>query len=84
MRNKVCFEGKKLHNPIEIICRACALMKLWAGLQKDRDKEMLVRGVDAMIKIALQLLSKKHQAVARSNLLPDPADEDDAEQEPDC
>jgi len=45
---------------------------------------MLIKGVDTMIKIALQLLSKKHQAVTRSNLLPDPADEDDAEQEPDC
>jgi hypothetical protein len=45
---------------------------------------MLIKGVDTMIKIALQLLSKKHQVVARSNLLPDPADEDDTEQEPDC
>ena len=53
------------------------------GLQKV-DNEMLIKGVDTMIKIALQLLSKKHQAVTRSNLLPDPADEDDAEQEPDC
>ncbi|CAD6337273.1 unnamed protein product [Miscanthus lutarioriparius] len=60
------------------------IMKFWAGLQKEVDKEMLIKGVDTMIKIALQLLSKKHQAVARSNLLPDPADEDDAEQEPDC
>lgn len=59
-------------------------MKFWAGLQKDGDNEMLIKGVDTMIKIALQLLSKKHQAVTQSNLLPDPADEDDAEQEPDC
>ena len=82
MRNKVCFEGKKLHNPIEIICRACALMKLWAGLQKDRDKEMLVRGVDAMIKIALQLLSKKQQVMIRPNMLLDLARDEDEEQEP--
>jgi hypothetical protein len=84
MRNKVCFDGKKFQNPIEIICHACAFMKFWAGLQKEVDKEMLIQGVDTMIKIALQLLSKKHQAVTRSNLLPDPADEDDAEQELDC
>jgi hypothetical protein len=42
-------------------------MKFWAGLQKEVDKEMLIQGVDTMIKIALQLLSKKHQAVTRSN-----------------
>jgi hypothetical protein len=45
---------------------------------------MLIKGVDTMIKIALQLLSKKHQVVVRSNLLPDPAEDDDAEQKPDC
>lgn len=28
MRNKVCFDGKKFQNPIEIICHACAFMKI--------------------------------------------------------
>jgi len=32
MRNKICFEGKKFSNSIEIVCHACALMKFWAGL----------------------------------------------------
>jgi len=27
MRNKICFYGKKLHNPLEIVSHACALMK---------------------------------------------------------
>jgi len=67
MRNKICFEGEKLHSPLDIVRHACALIKFWAGLQKEVDKEMLIQGVDTMIKIALQLLSKKHQAVTRSN-----------------
>jgi hypothetical protein len=27
MRNKVCFDGKKIKNPIKIICYACACIK---------------------------------------------------------
>ena len=46
MRNKICFEGKKFHNPIEIVFHACALTKFWAGLQKEVDKETLIKGVD--------------------------------------
>lgn len=39
MRNKICFEVKKFHNPLEIVCHAGVLMKFWAGLMKDSDKE---------------------------------------------
>jgi hypothetical protein len=61
MRNKICFEGKELHDHLEIVCHACALIKLWAGLPKEVDKEMLIQGVDAMFKIAVQLLSRSVQ-----------------------
>lgn len=37
-RNKACFNGKLLKNPSEIICHASALMRFWAGLQRDEDK----------------------------------------------
>lgn len=80
MRNKVCFEGKKLHNPPEIVSHACALMKYWAGLQKDIDKEVLIQGMDTMFKIAVQLLSKC-RADVQINLLPEATKEDDADQE---
>jgi len=58
-RNKVCFEGKPLLNPIAIICHACALMNYWAGLFKEIDKEALEAGVNTMLKIAASLLGKK-------------------------
>jgi hypothetical protein len=51
--------GKKLNNPLEIVSHVCALMKFWAGLQKDVDKEALIKGVDTMFKIVVQLMSKK-------------------------
>lgn len=58
-RNKICFEDKKIHDPISVVCYACALMKYWAGLYGEADKEALIAGGDSMLKIAIQLLSKK-------------------------
>jgi hypothetical protein len=80
MRNKICFEGKKLHNPLEIVSHACALMKHWAGLQKDVDKEVLIQGVNAMFKIAVQILAERRNE-AQANMLPEAAREDEADQE---
>ena len=65
------YHHKKFHNPIEIVCHACALMTFWAGLQKEMDKETLVQGVDTMFKIAVQLLSKKRRAVGQPSMLQD-------------
>lgn len=59
MRNKICFDGKILHNPLEIVSHVCALMKFWAILQKEVDKEVLIKGVDTMFKIAEQLRNAK-------------------------
>jgi len=59
MRNKIYFDGKTLHNPLEIISHACTLMKFWAGLQKEVDKATLITGVETMLKIAVQILSKR-------------------------
>jgi len=75
------FRWEKLNNPLEIISHACALMKFWAGLQKEVDKEALIKGVDTMFKIAVQLLSKKRRADNQSNMLPHATREDDADQE---
>jgi hypothetical protein len=57
MRNMICFDGAKLHNPLAIVSPACALMKFWAGLQKEVDKGVLVKGVDTMFRIAIKPLS---------------------------
>jgi hypothetical protein len=58
-RNKLCFEGKSVQNPISIVCHACALMCHWAGLYQKEDKELLEAGVNTMLQIALKLLCKK-------------------------
>ena len=83
MRKIICFDGKKFHNPLEIVSHACALMKFWEGLQKEVDKEALIKGMETMIKIAVQLLSKKNQAAGQSNLLQDATGKDEENKESD-
>lgn len=82
--DKACFDGKLLKNPIEIMCLASALMRFWAGLQRDEDKEVLIQGANDMLKIAIRLLTKPSSGAARLQMLQDAdADEDeDAEQNP--
>lgn len=80
IRNKVCFEGKKLNNPAEIMCHACALITFWAGLYKEEDKKVLIEGADTMLKIALKILSKKSEAADQPNLLTGPAEDTEDDQ----
>lgn len=47
-----------MNKPIEIVCYACSLMRYWAGLYAEGDKERLVEGVNVMFKIATKLISK--------------------------
>ncbi|CAD6256778.1 unnamed protein product [Miscanthus lutarioriparius] len=53
------------------------------GLQKEVDKEALIKGMETMIKIAVQLLSKKNQAAGQSNLLQDATGKDEENKESD-
>jgi len=74
-RNKACFEGKLLNDPVSIICYACALMGYWAGLFAESDKEALIAGVTTMLEIATKLLNKKRKVGGRL-LLKDGSDAD--------
>jgi len=60
-RNRTCFEGKPISNLVSIICHVCSLMKYWAGLFKEVDKEALENGVNTMLKIATSLLAKRNR-----------------------
>jgi hypothetical protein len=44
---------------MEIICHAGALMKFWAGLYPELDKEALEEGVNVMLKVAMDILAAK-------------------------
>ena len=55
-----------LKSPLEIICHVCALMCSWAGLFSEDEKKMLIEGINAMLKIAIKLLSKPQDAAVRT------------------
>lgn len=54
-RNRACFDGKIIRNPIEIICHAGALMRFWTGLFLEMDRAMLIDGANTMLKVATEI-----------------------------
>jgi hypothetical protein len=56
-------------------------MKFSAGLLKELDKEALIKGVETMFKIVVQLLSKKRRVDTQPYLVLDTTGEDDASQD---
>jgi hypothetical protein len=70
-RNKACFEKIIIKDPIQIIYHICALMKYWAGLYCEADKEQLEDGVNTMLQIANQILKRQKKDAEMSRLLPD-------------
>ena len=54
-RNKACFDNIIVKSPIEILCRACALMDYWAGLSKSELQEMIKVRVQALSSMAASL-----------------------------
>jgi hypothetical protein len=59
-RNAACFEGKIIKNAVEIICHAGALTRFWAGLYADVEREMLINGVNTMLREATRLILTKN------------------------
>jgi hypothetical protein len=47
-RNNACFEGKLISSPVGLICYMCAFLRYWAGLQDEKDKELLLEGASRL------------------------------------
>lgn len=67
-RNKACFDDCIIKNPIEIVCHAGVLMSFWTGLYEKVDKEMLINGVNTMLRVAVDLLTSKDSNEERKRL----------------
>lgn len=52
-RNNLCFEGKLISSPTEIICSASSFISYRAGLQKGSGQEELAAGAEALKTAAL-------------------------------
>ena len=55
-----------MHNPIEILCHACALMRYWTNLCKEMDREALIEGVDTMLRVAKEVVAARHNTIFRT------------------
>jgi hypothetical protein len=58
-RNRVCFEKKQWRNPGELVYSTCAFLWYWAGLQAEDMQQLIVSGVDLVMRTAMKLLGKK-------------------------
>ena len=75
-RNRVVFEHKMIiKHSLEIICSACAIMHYLAGLYPDSMKEIIVAGVDSMMKVALKILGRQGRCYQAGALKATPYDE---------
>lgn len=75
-RNKACFEGEVIKNPIEILSHAGALMRFWIGLYAEVNREMLINGVNTMLREAARLLPNDPAADRQKHLKSREDDED--------
>jgi hypothetical protein len=48
IRNKACFEGKLISSPMSLICYMCVFLRYWAGLQKEKEKKILLEGAERL------------------------------------
>ena len=58
----------KLVNEVEILCHPGALMRFWTGLYAEVDKEMLVNGVNTMLRVAARLILTKNNTGGKKRL----------------
>jgi hypothetical protein len=62
LATKLVLIGLSSKNPIEILCHAGALMRFWTGLYAEVEREMLINGVNTMLREAARLLLPKNTA----------------------
>jgi hypothetical protein len=79
-RNSMCFEKKDSKNPCEIVFLACLFIRYWSGLYTGVHQEMIEKGVQTMIRVAMRILEKKPSTSAPRLLLTE-GDTSDEEQD---
>jgi hypothetical protein len=47
-KNKACSENKLISSTVSLICYMCAFLCYWAGLQEEKDKQILLEGADRL------------------------------------
>ena len=79
-RNRACFEKVIIKNHLDIVYHACALMKYWAGIFAEADKEQLEEGLNTMLEIANKILKRQKKDMDTARQLHD-GDQDEQDNE---
>ena len=66
-----------IKSPLDIFCHICALMKYWAGLYAESDKEQLVEGINTMLRVAKGILKRQREEAEAAGQLQDGEDDQD-------
>ena len=57
-RNRVTFDKYNLKNPVSIMFTACTLLKNWAGLYADEEKEFIRNGAQQLVQKAMEIVKR--------------------------
>jgi hypothetical protein len=63
--NSICFEKKEFKNPCEIIFLACLFIRYWSGLYTGVRQELIEKGIQTMIRVAMKILEKASTSAPR-------------------
>jgi len=53
-KNNICFEGKRVKTPTELVCLISSTISYWAGLQKEAMSAQMEYGAEVLKKTALR------------------------------
>ena len=59
-RNISCFQRIRPKDPTNVVTYMCNFLHVWANLQKEGLKSMLLRGADNITKVAREIFGRRH------------------------
>ena len=59
-RNRSCFQRIRPKDPTNVVIYMCNFLHVWANLQKEGLKSMLLRGADNITKVAREIFGQSH------------------------
>ena len=72
-RNKTCFVGKDIKNPMEMMMHICSFISYWAGLYNESMQEKILEGVQDLLACAHKVLAGQPASSSfQRRLLPPP------------
>lgn len=62
-RNNICFEGKLIRHPCDVIFQACSFLNYWSALLKTDFQDIVKTGAKAMLQAAMTVMQHQGRCV---------------------